>query len=190
MKLRLLLIASLGFSVYLAGCAKNNVNDDTATRNRNAMEPTRVNYNTGKVEQGQTYDPTRTNPNVTDVRYDNTNMNNADGQRPRVKVADMAAKRLTAMSEIDTANVIVTDNNAYVALKLSAGEKLSNGLENKISKKVKSVDNSIDRVFISANPDFYKRMTSYSDDIRSGKPISGFFNEFTRSIQRVFPDVK
>lgn len=190
MKLKLLMVASLGLSLYLTGCAKNNVNDDTASRNRNGMEPTKVNYNPRTDTLDQRNNKNMTNPNVTDVRYDNRTMDNASGTRPRVKVADMAANKLADLKEVDTANVIVSDNNAYAAVKLATGQKLTKGLEKKMSNRVKSVDQNIDRVYISANPDFYKRMTTYAGDIRSGKPISGFFDEFTRSVKRVFPDVK
>ncbi|XJZ25808.1 YhcN/YlaJ family sporulation lipoprotein [Bacillota bacterium Lsc_1132] len=189
MNLKVFIVASLGLSLYLTGCTKNNVNDNTAYRNRNGMEPARVNYNTRNDNLDRRYDPNLANPNVTDVRYDNRNINDTTN-RPRVKVADMAAKKLADLPEVDTANVIVTDNNAYVAVKLAPGQKLSNRLEKTISDRVKSVDHDIDRVFISANPDFYKRMTNFGNDIRAGKPVSGFFKELTRTIQRVFPDVK
>ncbi|MGG5253979.1 YhcN/YlaJ family sporulation lipoprotein [Neobacillus sp. SM06] len=190
MNLKVLLVASLGVSLYLTGCARNNVNDNTAYRNRNVNEPARVNYNPPTDSYDGRYSPNMSNPNVTDVRYDTRNINNTGTRTPRVKVADIAAKKLADLPEVDTANVIVTDNNAFVAVKLASGEKLSNRLEKTMSNRVKSVDRDIDRVYISANPDFYKRMTAYGNDIRAGKPVSGFFNEFTRTIQRVFPDVK
>ncbi|MBT2653668.1 YhcN/YlaJ family sporulation lipoprotein [Bacillus sp. ISL-18] len=41
----------------------------------------------------------------------------------------------------------------------------------------------IDNVYVSENPDFYDRMTTYASDIRNGRPISGFFNEFTETIR-------
>ncbi len=189
MNLKVLLVASLGLSLYLTGCARNNVNDNTAYRDRNATEPAKVNFNPRTDNYGR-YNPNMPNPNVTDVRYDTRNINDTGTRTPRVKVADVAAKKLADLPEVDTANVIVTDNNAFVAVKLATGEKLSNRLEKTMSNRVKSVDRDIDRVYISANPDFYRRMTNYGNDIRAGKPVSGFFNELTRTIQRVFPDVK
>ncbi len=102
-------------------------------------------------------------------------------------VADQVADKIAAMPEVDTANVIVTNNNAYIGAKLANGTNLSRNLERKIADQVKTVDTGINDVYISANPDFYDRMTTYSNDIRSGKPISGFFNEFTDTVKRVFP---
>jgi YhcN/YlaJ family sporulation lipoprotein len=108
----------------------------------------------------------------------------------RMRVADKAAKKIANLPEVNTANVIVTNNNAYVAVKLPSGKNLTDKIEKKISNRVKSVDRNINRVYVSANPDFYKHMQGYANDIRGGKPVSGFFTEFTQTIQRVFPDVK
>ncbi|KGB28972.1 YhcN/YlaJ family sporulation lipoprotein, partial [Heyndrickxia coagulans] len=38
------------------------------------------------------------------------------------------------------------------------------------------------------NPDFFDQMSDYVNDIRNGRPISGFFNQFNDIIQRVFPN--
>ena len=77
---------------------------------------------------------------------------------------------------MDQANVLVTDNNAYVAAKLevNAGNKLERNVEKKISDIVKSTDRNIDNVYVSVNPDFYTRTTSYANDIRNGHPVAGF----------------
>lgn len=201
MKLRLFMIGSLLLSIGIAGCARNNVNNDNlALRNNNGMQPTRVDYpnrpgvrnvndanlNRTDLRDGTVTDVRNNTGNV--VRNDNGIVNN-DG-RSKMRIADQAAKKVADMREVDTANVIATENNAYVAVKLANGEKLTNGLEKRISEKVKSVDRDIDRVFISANPDFYNHMRDYANDIRAGKPVSGFFNEFSQTVRRVFPDVK
>ncbi|MDQ6599271.1 YhcN/YlaJ family sporulation lipoprotein [Bacillus salipaludis] len=186
MKKTALLIGSLVFSLYLTGCGKNNVNDDVANRNRNVNEPTRVNYNPhgGPAVTGVDNSDTRLNRNnVTDVRNDNDNRN-------RMSVADDAANRVSDLSEVDSATVIASDNNAYVAVKLAGNDKLTNNLEDKISDKVKSVDRDIDNVYISANPDFFGQMNQWAGDIRDGRPVTGFFKEFSDAVRRVFPDLK
>ncbi len=185
MKLRAFFIASLLFSLCLTGCARNNVNNDkVAYRNNDNLDPARVNYDNRKVTDIN--DPNRvryTSDNNETVRNDLTN-------NSRMRVADRAAKKIADLPEVDTANVIVTNNNAFVAAKLASGTNLSNKLERKISKRVKSTDRDIDRVYVSANPDFYKHMQGYANDIRGGKPVTGFFKQFTQTIQRVFPDMK
>lgn len=192
MKKGLFLITPIIFSLYLTGCANNNVNDDVAYRN--GTEPTRVDYNTpnhgGPAITGVDVSDTRLdertnrrNDNFVDVRNDN---------RSKMRVADEAAKKVADLPNVDQANVIVTENNAYVAAKLdrSARNGLTSNIENQISRSVKSVDRDIDRVYVSVNPDFYDRFTHYAGDIRSGRPISGFFDEFTETIRRVFPDAR
>jgi YhcN/YlaJ family sporulation lipoprotein len=105
-----------------------------------------------------------------------------------MRVADKAADKIVSLKEVDSANVIVTDDNAYVAARLvNNNDKLTRDIEGKIADKVKSVDHSINDVYVSVNPDFYDRMTTYSNDIRNGYPVEGFFDEFTDTVRRVFP---
>ncbi|MED4204038.1 YhcN/YlaJ family sporulation lipoprotein [Neobacillus mesonae] len=193
MKKGVFLTTALIFSLYLTGCARNNVNDDVA--NRNANEPTRVNYNTpnhgGPALTGVDvsdnrldYNANRRDNDLLDVRNDN--------RRSKMRVADDAARKVADLPDVDRANVIVTENNAYVAAKLdrSARNGLTSNIENQISRTVKSVDRDIDRVYVSVNPDFYDRFNNYAGDIRNGRPVSGFFDEFTKTIRRVFPDAR
>lgn len=194
MKPKQLFFSLLLLSLCLAGCAGKNVNNDNvANRNKNGVQPTRVNYDTRRSTPGVT-DINNPNPQVTDVRdhVDNTNpLNNRAGdQRSRMRVADQAATRIADLADVDTANVIATENNAYVAVKLANGARLTNHLENKISNAVKDTDKDIDHVYVSANPNFYQHMTTYGNDIRAGKPVAGFFTEFSHMVQRIFPDAK
>ena len=117
------------------------------------------------------------------------NVNNRNNNQNRMTVADKAAEKIVSMREVDQANVIVTDNNAYVAAKLANhnGNRLEKDTENKISDVVKSTDQNIDNVYVSVNPDFYERTTSYANDIRNGRPIAGFFDEFNTLVRRIFP---
>ena len=116
-----------------------------------------------------------TNYNVTNTTINNRNKIQND--KNRITVADNAAKKIVAMREVDQANVLVTDNNAYVAAKLegNAGNELARDVEKKISDIVKSTDRNIDHVYVSVNPDFYARTTSYANDIRNGHPSCRIF---------------
>lgn len=127
--------------------------------------------------------------NVNNRNNNNLNVNNRNDNQNRMAVADKAAEKIVSMREVDQANVIVTDNNAYVAAKLTNhnGNKIEKDIENKISDIVKSTDQNIDNVYVSVNPDFYERTTSYANDIRNGRPIAGFFNEFNTLVRRIFP---
>ncbi|AZU62989.1 YhcN/YlaJ family sporulation lipoprotein [Neobacillus mesonae] len=192
MKKRVFLTTALIFSLYLTGCARNNVNDDVAYRNAN--EPTRVNYNTpnhgGPALTGVDVSDNRLDYNAN--RRDNDLLDVRNDNRSKMRVADDAARKVADLPDVDRANVIVTENNAYVAAKLdrSARNGLTSNIENQISRAVKSVDRDIDRVYVSVNPDFYDRFNNYAGDIRNGRPVSGFFDEFTKTIRRVFPDAR
>ena len=62
---------------------------------------------------------------ITNVTNRNNNQINQNDNR--IAVADNAAKKIVALREVDQANVLVTDNNAYVAAKLegNAGNQIS-----------------------------------------------------------------
>ena len=215
MKWKTLMVTATLSTMLLAACGTDNAND-TAMRNQdNTLR--NVNYNpnnnNGYPNQNNNYGYPNGNDNVMNRADRNnnrdhiTNRNNNDGinvnnrnnnrmnvnnrndNQNRIAVADKAAEKIVSMREVDQANVIVTDNNAYVAAKLANhnGNRLEKDIENKISDVVKSTDQNIDNVYVSVNPDFYERTTSYANDIRNGRPIAGFFDEFNTLVRRIFP---
>ena len=194
MKWKTLLVTATLSSMLLAACGTDNAND-TAMRNQdNTLR--NVNYNpnnnNGFPNQNNNYGYPNGNDNVTnrvDRNNNGNNIANRDNNQNRMAVADKAAEKIVSMREVDQANVIVTDNNAYVAAKLANhnGNRLEKDIENKISDVVKSTDQNIDNVYVSVNPDFYERTTSYANDIRNGRPIAGFFDEFNTLVRRIFP---
>ena len=109
-----------------------------------------------------------------------------------MEIAEDAATRVIELDEVDSATVIVTDNNAYAAVVLgdnhNAEEDLTAELEDKIAEKVREADKDIKNVYVSLNPDFVERMTGYRTKINDGEPVEGLFEEFSESVKRVFPD--
>ncbi|WP_353856290.1 YhcN/YlaJ family sporulation lipoprotein [Bacillus sp. Bos-x628] len=155
-------------TLITTGCGMNNQGDER----RGAME--------------------RQYENVT-YKNDNMRQDQPDVETPqKVKVADKASKLVANMSEVKTAHVLVTGKNAFVAVMLEGNKSgnVTDELKKKISDKVKSTDQQIDNVYVSANPDFVDRMKGYVKRIRSGEPISGLFDEFTETVRRVFPESK
>jgi YhcN/YlaJ family sporulation lipoprotein len=145
------------------------------------------NENNGPETQNQA---NRNNGN--DMQARNVNYNNKNNNQTRMEVADEAADRVNELKEVNQANVIVTNRNAYVAVVLDEQPKgeIRKEVENKISDKVKSTDPDIENVFVSANPDFVDRMTDYGDKIQEGRPVQGLFEEFTEMTQRIFPNAR
>lgn len=180
MKRKAVLTGALA-AIVLGGCAMNDADmNETAQRNRDLSQPTKAN-DSNYGENGRTTEP---GIDLTRTRTEN----NARNETPRMRVADKAAEKITAIPEVETANVMVTDNNAYVAARMNNGNgKLTRNMERKIADQVRSVDQDIDNVYVSVDPDFYDRMTGYTEDIRGGEPIEGFFEEFNETVRRIFP---
>jgi len=136
----------------------------------------------------------RNNNDLRDVGYqpDGDRNDNVDNNQTQLKVADEAADRVTKLDEVDSANVIVTNRNAYVAVVLQDRTKgeVTDRLEKKIADQVRATDSDIQDVFVSSNPDFVERMRDYGNKINEGKPVKGLFEEFTETVRRVFPNTR
>lgn len=70
------------------------------------------------------------------------------------------------------------------------GDKLTDDVKQEISKIVKSVDNDVDNVYVSTNPDFFDLANNYADDAENGDPVEGLFDQMGNMIERVFPQNK
>jgi spore cortex protein len=162
----------------LVACNANDDNNDNANGNGNGMETENIdNNNVSENDNGMIDD-------------NNDNNNNANGDN-RYDVAEKAANKVSDLPEVADANVLVTDNDAYVAAQLKNNNnegKITRDLERKISKQVKSTDQNIDNVYVSTNPDFVDRVNDYVNKVQQGKPVQGFGDEFAEVIRRVFPN--
>ena len=116
-----------------------------------------------------------------------------------LELADEAADKISELEEVDTATVIITDNNAYVGVVLNKkadGTEITEGSEEldevyaKIRKQISETNANVKDVYISINPDFVARMKEYGQKIEEGKPVEGLFEEFGELTQRIFPDAK
>ncbi len=180
-------------SVVLAGCGTSN-NNDRFTNDDN--RPLGVRYNptdnrdgTNNVNNDRTVNDNRMDGFGTNVNNDTANNNNNDRN---IDLADDVADDVVSLKEVDDASVLVTNRNAYVAVKLSGqgNKEMSKDVQKKIADKVRDTNHNFDNVYISENPDFYDRMRGYGNDIRNGRPVGGFFDEFTDTVQRVFPNAR
>ena len=106
----------------------------------------------------------------------------------RLEVADEAADHIVKMEEVESANVIVTNRNAYVAVVLHEGVEGTKQLEDKIAEEARAANKDFNNVYVSMNPDFVQQTTDYGKKIRAGEPVEGFFEEFSDTVKRVFPD--
>ena len=169
------IVSSAMMALVITGCATND-NEDASdnlglNRTHNAGADHRLNV-------GDTRQNVNNNNN-------NDNGNGVNGMR----VSEDISNRVEALKEVSNANVIVTENNAYVGAVLKdGGEKdISNDLKERVADAVRGADPSVDQVYVSANPDFVQRMDGYANDIENGKPVAGFAEEFRELVTRIFP---
>lgn len=139
---------------------------------------------------------------------DNNNINARDRSgnnenRDRYDVANEAAERIAdQVDEIERAYVLTTNNNAYVAAQLdndqhngnrnvrndnNRGDDLTDSVKEEVADIVKSMDNDIENVYVSTNPDFMDLTNNYVNDLDDGRPVEGFFNQMGNMIERLFP---
>ncbi|SDB82178.1 YhcN/YlaJ family sporulation lipoprotein [Shouchella lonarensis] len=124
------------------------------------------------------------NQNATDDTDDTTTHD--------LRFADAIADKVTDLETVERASVFVTENNAYVGVMLK-GEKdqeVTEEIEQAVADQVREVDTTIENVYVSANPDVLDHFGSYAEMIEQGEPIEGFFDEFDKMIQRMFPNRK
>ncbi|WP_052245722.1 YhcN/YlaJ family sporulation lipoprotein [Sporosarcina sp. ZBG7A] len=117
---------------------------------------------------------------------DTTNDNATNDQT--VENADDIADAVSTLEEVDHANVLKMNNSAYVGVTLKEGTTSSKELDDKIADKAKEVGADTDKVYVSTNPDSAKQIDEYSDKIRDGEPVEGFFDEVGDAMKRMFPD--
>ncbi|HEX6593860.1 MAG TPA: YhcN/YlaJ family sporulation lipoprotein [Bacillota bacterium] len=88
----------------------------------------------------------------------------------------------------DTTNRNMENNNQNTNVRnVEQGEELTEDIKEEISDIVKSVDNNIDNVFVSTNPDFYDLTNNYVDDVNNDRPVRGLFDQMGNMIERLFP---
>lgn len=114
-----------------------------------------------------------------------TNMTNQDSAR-----ADRIAERIAQMNDINSATVVLAENSAWVGVDFKANVTLTEDIKNEISRTVKSQDESINTVYVTADADTVTRLRNMARDIAGGKPVSGFINELREIGNRIAPSMR
>ncbi|MGM0846546.1 MAG: YhcN/YlaJ family sporulation lipoprotein [Bacillota bacterium] len=176
-QLKVMLVVLAGL-VMMAGCGMANNGNEAGNNN---LQPENVGYNNGN---------------------NTNNMNNADNNgmfgddmnngEQKMTSSDKAAKKVNELKEVKQANVIMTENNAFVAVVLedNAEGDVTKQIKKKVSQAVKDTEQSIENVYVSSNPDFVERMRGYGDDLQNGEPVEGLFEEFGEMTRRIFPNAR
>lgn len=89
-----------------------------------------------------------------------------------------------------TRNDGTNDRNLRNNNRTDDGNQLTDDVKNEIADIVKSVDNDIDNVYVSTNPDFLDLTSNYANDMNNGHPVRGFFDKMGDMVERLFPQNK
>jgi YhcN/YlaJ family sporulation lipoprotein len=103
--------------------------------------------------------------------------------------ANKIANEVAKMKEVDTATVVITGNTAMVGVQFDKQYKgkMTTKLKEMIDNRVKKVDNDIDNVAVTAEPDLFSRIKTLASDIEGGKPLTGFVQEIQEILNRINP---
>lgn len=155
-------------------------NQNNAMNNHTKAFPTRNVGDRNQTDQGIT---------MRNAQGNKANNNLAKGFR----VADDIADRIADMKNVDTAAAIVLGNYAYIGVTTRDMGKdglLTDEFKETVANEARSVDPNLQRVFVSANPNFVKQLNGYVNDFRNGRPIGGIVEGVTNVINRTFPEAK
>lgn len=213
MKLKLYSMAIV-FVMLLVGCNTGDQND-----NNDNIEPTRYNDNNNNDmynrDQGRGMTP-RGTTNINNRNVNNKDDNQYDISKEAAdKITDEIdeienAYVLTTENNAYVAAVLDNDDNNNQTggnmngtgtrninndnnndqLNRDEGAELTDEVKDKIADIVQSVDNDIDNVYVTTNPDFADLTNDYMNDFNDGKPVRGFFDQIGNMIERVFPQNK
>lgn len=190
----------LTLSVGLMACRQNtnppapgNDNRNGTSLNGTGQDRSGVNLNDGKgtnlmgIGPDGTTVQDNTNPNLT--RNDRLNTTVGDNFNYDNQRSDRIERAVNSVPGVRGAKVLISNNRALVGVDMPAGTEgnATTTLRNNIERAVKSADNSITNVAVSADPDIFRRITNVGDGIRGGRPFSQFGAEVEEIFNRVFP---
>lgn len=102
----------------------------------------------------------------------------SDGQR-----ADNIRNHLAGTPGVDRVNAVVYRDTAVIGL-LSAGTlKNAEALKNNIVTRVRNIDRSITRVYVSDSPDIIAQIGHLSDDIANNRSVNSIPDRFNKLIE-------
>ncbi|WEK53343.1 MAG: YhcN/YlaJ family sporulation lipoprotein [Candidatus Cohnella colombiensis] len=111
----------------------------------------------------------------------------------KLELSQKAADRVKNIPGIKSAYVMLTDHNAYVAVKLkqeglkTESAALTEAMKTRIAERIQALSSTTENVYVSANPDFIERVEGWEAEVKQGHPIKGFLQEFNALVERIFP---
>jgi YhcN/YlaJ family sporulation lipoprotein len=106
--------------------------------------------------------------------------------------AQAIAVKINQLSDIDRAQVVLMDQNAWVGIRLKGQVEgdLTDEKKTEVGNLVKREDSSVKTVYVTSNADMVERLESIGTEIASGKPVSGFAAELEEMGRRLTPSAQ
>jgi len=103
--------------------------------------------------------------------------------------ASRVAASVARIPEVNKATVVISGTTALVGVDMKAKVQGTHekDVKKKIEKAVKDTDKSITRVYVTADPDLYKRIDNIARGISEGRPVSEFAKQISEIIKRITP---
>lgn len=191
LRLRASSLLFLAVAAVFAGCADVNRMGDVGHKNIRPNRTADRFADDRANEMNRTFGRQMNNNNIVPGRHGNTYL----------ELNQRVAERLADLPEIDSAYVMLTDSNAYVAVVEAAnggngagrdnggaGGDVADDLKVRVADCVRSLVPGVQNVYVTANPDFYSRLQNWAEAVRQGRPLQGFVKEFNALVARLFPD--
>jgi spore cortex protein len=119
---------------------------------------------------------------------------------PQPEVSQRMADALVTMEGIHTAHVLVSGNQAFVAVTLrdgsgmeirqqtDQGEAVSRSMKGFISDKIRTMDPDIRHVYVTDQTEYVRRFETIRTGMQEGRPVQGLLRELSESVTRIIPD--
>lgn len=129
-----------------------------------------------------------TNPNQTSPRDPMTGPQADANQRNRI-VADRVKRQAPEVRDV---SIVFADRIAYaaVSLKEDVSEGRARDIERLVSEAIMDEENTVDRVYISMDPETFRRLEGIAKGIEDGRPLTGFLNEIEELFTRIAPTTR
>ncbi len=105
--------------------------------------------------------------------------------------AHALANRVSALSEVTKASVIVNGTNAIVGIEIAgelSDDKLK-AIKDKVESEVLAADKTIKHVAVTAAPDMFNRITDISGQVDDGERPTTYDKNFDEIIMKLTPKV-
>jgi len=130
-----------------------------------------------------------TDPNQRDSPRDPMTGPQADAnQRSRI-VADRVTRQVPEVRDV---SIVFADRIAYAAVSLEedVSEGRARDIERLVSEAIMDEENTVDRVYISMDPETFRRLEGIAKGIEDGRPLTGFLNEIEELFTRIAPTTR